>query len=429
MANNKIQVKRTNVSGRTANVTSSGNAQYIDAGELALNMADGILYTSNGSSLITVGANLVNQNVSNTLTVKAISANGSIGTSGQVLSTNGTAVYWTSTGSGGTIIQQQYTGDGSTTTFTFTSGYTANTLAVYLNGVLLRNGTEIDTTSGSTFTITPAPASGSLIDAIGMSGVISNIVNTSAQYTWSNTQTFSNNITVSGLLTSNYVGSSNSSLALAGMNTKGGAGYHDFMMVRNGNTSATNVNKWFRLNNIGTLEILNSAYSQAITTVDDTGNLTTSGYLNPQKWQAGQVIKDTMLSNAELTILTTTVATSTSDTDFISYSYTPVSSSSYLIIHVHVASYEAAKTGGSGNDSYFSRIKVDGNEITYASQYTRDTYTFRTGTLFPLTGRYTNSNTSAKSITVGVRRDTADDSINITNSVTALWMRITEVAR
>ncbi len=100
MANNKIQVKRTSVSGRTANVTSSGNSQFIDAGEFALNMVDGILYTSNGSSLIAVGSNLVNQNISNTLTVKAISANGGNGSLGQLLTTNGTAVYWSTVASG-----------------------------------------------------------------------------------------------------------------------------------------------------------------------------------------------------------------------------------------------------------------------------------------------------------------------------------------
>ena len=75
MANNKIQVKRTSVSGRTANVTSSGNSQFIDAGEFALNMTDGILYTSNGSTLITVGSNLVNQNITGTLAVNSISSN------------------------------------------------------------------------------------------------------------------------------------------------------------------------------------------------------------------------------------------------------------------------------------------------------------------------------------------------------------------
>ena len=183
------------------------------------------------------------------------------------------------------------------------------------------------------------------------------------------------------------------------------------------------------MNSAGGLEIVNNAYSAVIASLSDSGNLSISGTIGAGAYTAGQVIKDTMLSNSEVTVLTTTVATSTSDTDFLSYSYTPVSSSSYLIIHVHVAKYDAATSGGSGLDSYYSRIKVDGSEIVYGWQYTRETYTFRSGTLFPLTGRYTNSSTSAKTITVGVRRDSADDSISIANSPTALWMRITEVAR
>jgi len=74
MVNNVLQVKRTSTSGRTPNTTASyaTNTQYIAAGEFALNMADGILYSSNGTAVITVGANLVNQNISNTLQVANI---------------------------------------------------------------------------------------------------------------------------------------------------------------------------------------------------------------------------------------------------------------------------------------------------------------------------------------------------------------------
>jgi hypothetical protein len=74
LANNRIQVKRTNVSGRTPNTTNSSNSQYIEAGEFALNMPDGILYTSNGSSLIAVGSNNSNVNVTNKLTANSIIA-------------------------------------------------------------------------------------------------------------------------------------------------------------------------------------------------------------------------------------------------------------------------------------------------------------------------------------------------------------------
>lgn len=101
MANNRFQAKRTNIAGRTPNTTNGANLQYIAAGEFALNMADGILYSSDGSTLITIGANQVNQSITGTLTVKAISANGGVGASGEVLTSNGTSTYWSSvTGSG-----------------------------------------------------------------------------------------------------------------------------------------------------------------------------------------------------------------------------------------------------------------------------------------------------------------------------------------
>jgi hypothetical protein len=158
--------------------------------------------------------------------------------------------------------------------------------------------------------------------------------------------------------------------------------------------------------------------------IDTSGNLAVGGFVKANAWRAGQVINDIMLSNTEVTVSTTTIATSTSDTDFVTYSYTPLSSSSYLVIHYHLADYRF--DSGTGNDSYFSRIKIDGNEITYSRQSTVNGN--RSGVLFPLTGRYTNSNTTAKSVVVACRRDSADDNIIITNSSTSMWLRITEVA-
>ena len=97
MANNIFQVKRTSTSGRTPNTTSSSNSQYINAGEFALNMTDKILYTSDGSNLITVGSNTVNQNVTNTISIGNSSVNSSInstsfsGTSNNSLNLGGVA--------------------------------------------------------------------------------------------------------------------------------------------------------------------------------------------------------------------------------------------------------------------------------------------------------------------------------------------------
>ena len=161
MANNKIQIKRTTVSGRTANTTNASNAAFIDKGELAVNLADRKIFSSDAANtLFEVGSNLTSLSVTSSVTldndvslrfktlsgnsagfrqqsddnfvfftsntaggerpvfaiyantlssnlsvlvpavfntnvyIGALSANGSLGSSGQVLTSNGTQVYW-----------------------------------------------------------------------------------------------------------------------------------------------------------------------------------------------------------------------------------------------------------------------------------------------------------------------------------------------
>jgi hypothetical protein len=99
MPTNKIQIKRTAISGRTPNTTNAANTSYIDAGELAVNLTDQKLYSSNGAASFEVGSNLAS------LSVGSIVANGVTGTSGQALVSNGSAVFWSNnpgfTGSAG----------------------------------------------------------------------------------------------------------------------------------------------------------------------------------------------------------------------------------------------------------------------------------------------------------------------------------------
>jgi len=112
MPRNRIVHKRTSTSGLLPNTTNSANSAYIAAGELAVNLTDFKVLTSNGSSPFEVGANLNSLYVgTGNVTINATAlklgtatlvANGSNGTSGQVLTSNGTATYWsTVTGGGG----------------------------------------------------------------------------------------------------------------------------------------------------------------------------------------------------------------------------------------------------------------------------------------------------------------------------------------
>lgn len=159
MANNTIQIKRTSVSGRTPNTTISANSQYIRAGELALNMPDRIVYTSDGSNLIPIGANNVNVRVSNTLTVNAISANNSLGSYGQVLTSSGSGLYWDTPASGGggsssvslSYVVDEFTGNGSVNTYTLSIASNTDNSLVFINGVQ-QQGNVAYTISSNTIT-------------------------------------------------------------------------------------------------------------------------------------------------------------------------------------------------------------------------------------------------------------------------------------
>jgi hypothetical protein len=89
MAGNKFQIKRTSVTGREANTS------VIDVGELALNITDGIMYSTNGSVVFEIGANTT------TLSVNGISYPATDGTSGQAIVTNGSGTLSFATIEGG----------------------------------------------------------------------------------------------------------------------------------------------------------------------------------------------------------------------------------------------------------------------------------------------------------------------------------------
>lgn len=194
MANNRIQVKRTAVAGRQPNTTSSSNTQYINQGELALNTADKILYTSDGTNLIYVGANQVNQSVSNLITV----GNSTVNVTVNSTIFSGTSNNSTYFGGLSLLTVEGYIAGNSATAYsnaistiyansgTFTGNNTFSGI-VYVNSTLYANGSaglsgQVLTTNGSTGAPYWSTVSG---------------VNTSAQYTWSNTQTFNSNIVIS----------------------------------------------------------------------------------------------------------------------------------------------------------------------------------------------------------------------------------------
>jgi hypothetical protein len=152
-----------------------------------------------------------------------------------------------------------------------------------------------------------------------------------------------------------------------------------------------------------------------------TGDVTATGTIRSAA--AGQVLNVTMLppnATGSVTISTT------SFTNVAQISYTPVSSNSYILIE-YITAYSIP---GSNIDEFGSEINVGGSQLTYGYQRFEGAAGGggRSGTLFPLMARYTNSSTSAITINVNARRINSDDNMAVYRDASS-WFKITEIAR
>ena len=124
----QLQIKRSTVTGRAPNTTNSGNSTYIAAGELAINLTDSKLFSSNGTALITVGSNLDSLSVNSIALTGRITANSSNGTSGQVLASGGSGnVYWATVSGGASLTVSNYTSNAYVNAISNVSQITFNT--------------------------------------------------------------------------------------------------------------------------------------------------------------------------------------------------------------------------------------------------------------------------------------------------------------
>ncbi len=117
---------------------------------------------------------------------------------------------------------------------------------------------------------------------------------------------------------------------------------------------------------------------------------------------------------------------STSFITIATANYTPVSSSSKIIIEFH-APYSM---GGSGADSFESTLTAQVGIISYQQQqyYNSGGSGSRSGSLFPIMGTYNNTSTATKTFTALARRVAANDNITVYRNTGSMNMIITEVA-
>jgi len=157
-----IKIKRSSTSG------NAPNTSQLSAGELAINTADGILYSANATAVFEVGANLSN------LTVNSQSFPTQDGSSGQVLKTDGAGqLYWTNeAGAAGfsAFTLYEFVSSNNQTNFAGTDdngnslGYrTGDSIQVFLNGILLEETEDYTATNGANVVLTQAASNNDLL--------------------------------------------------------------------------------------------------------------------------------------------------------------------------------------------------------------------------------------------------------------------------
>lgn len=152
-----------------------------------------------------------------------------------------------------------------------------------------------------------------------------------------------------------------------------------------------------------------------------TGDVTATGTIRSAA--PGQVLNVAMLppnATGDVSVGTTTFS------NVAQVSYTPVSNNSYILVE-YITVYTIA---GNNTDDFSSEINIGGTQIAYGYQLFTNALgaSTRSGVLFPLMGRYTNSSTSALTINVNVKRNTSDDNIVVKRDNSS-WFKITEIAR
>lgn len=158
--------------------------------------------------------------------------------------------------------------------------------------------------------------------------------------------------------------------------------------------------------------------------LDMSGNLLVYGTISATQYSAGQVIKTFMFNNADLNQSEQSINGGFRQNIF-SFNYTPSSATSYLLLEYQTI----YRFGGSNGDEISAKMYVSEGEIssTYQHWLNAPGGGSRSGSMFPIVGRYTNASTSPKTISVDVF-NTTDDTVTV-QSDNSSWLKITEIGR
>lgn len=164
-------------------------------------------------------------------------------------------------------------------------------------------------------------------------------------------------------------------------------------------------------------------------TLDVSGNITSDQSIVAQKFVTGQIANIQILNKTDIGQPTTTTVNSAATETLFTYSYTPKCANSYIVVE-----YQTKYFFGGGNaDSLYAYAYVnDGTDNrvgeTYQQWIDAQGGGTRSGTIFPIVGRYSNANKTAKTIRVDVFNNT-NDTLTVTGNDIMTFLKITEIGK
>lgn len=204
------------------------------------------------------------------------------------------------------------------------------------------------------------------------------------------------------------------------------------------------INKQVQLNNrlttftnppmqVGDLYVPRDLYVGGKTHLQDLdicGNLVVTGTIKAQQYFPGQIIYMNMFNYSEISqAYNLTIASGQTNAVVFSKTYTPTNNYSNIIIEYQTI----CSLPGSTTDTIIFSLNVTDTTLNTITSLRKDydsTSYYRLDGLIQLNGKYSNSNTTSKTISVTVNSaiGITDDTLYI-NGNSSTWLKITEVGR
>jgi hypothetical protein len=341
-----------------------------------------------------------------------------------------------------------FTGTSSFTNGLNSSSTTTGTLTV-AGGVGITGNTFVGGTATFTNGTNSSSTATGALQVRGGLGITGNAFiggTTSITNTTASTSTASGALTVAGgagIAQTLFVGGSisNANYFYSGGNnfTKSGQAQGDILLDNNQNDTPGVLYYYKNNTNFGTDVFatgIGSTRFRIVKDLNESGgselwSIDRSGVVTQTAWAVGETIKTQTYIHSDMGMSNPTDPTSITSatyTTIATATYTPLSSSSYLWIEFS-ATYDY--NNGTSADEFAANIEVGGTEIINVFQkfVNGSGGGTRSGVLFPLSGRYTNTGTSALTITVRVKRNSGDDPIRVYGNAGSGLMRIQEIGR